>query len=197
MQDLHRRSGAGTVEESCYDGILGRTDKADDLSFRSLRVDNDRANQRHQKLGELLVAAEFVRLLDRIPGVVTRRARDLVGHRRIGVSLERGILLPAGTAALPRPRPVGKLTLRIADRCADRRACARHFRPDRPDQTLRRFTRRDVHLVHLLRFVGHAIHDLADLGRDAVNRELEGKAQRVVGGRLQHGDHLRAIDEAE
>src|SRR3546814_3466726 len=45
--------------------------------------------------------------------------------------------------------------------------------------------------------LGELIHHLADLGRHGIDRELEREAERVVRGRLQHGDDLGGVDEGK
>src|SRR3546814_13392024 len=71
------------------------------------------------------------------------------------------------------------------------------FRSDSADQRLRRLAARDVHLIEELRLLAELVHHLADLRRNRIDGELEGKAERIVGGRLQHRDDLAGIDEGE
>src|SRR3546814_18474090 len=52
-----------------------------------------------------------------------------------------------------------------------------------------------VELVHLVGDVLHLIDDTTNLRTDAVDRELESEADRVVGDRFQVGDELRHVDE--
>src|SRR3546814_11709060 len=54
-----------------------------------------------------------------------------------------------------------------------------------------------VELVHLVGDVLHLIDDTANLWADAVDRELEGEADRVVGDRFQIGHELRHVDEGK
>src|SRR3546814_2125265 len=55
----------------------------------------------------------------------------------------------------------------------------------------------DVCSSDLLCLLGELIHHLADLGRHGIDRELEREAERVVRGRLQHGDDLGGVDEGK
>src|SRR3546814_18270035 len=71
------------------------------------------------------------------------------------------------------------------------------FRSDSADQRLRRLAARDVHLIEELRLLAELVHHLADLRRNRIDGELEGKAERNVGGRLQHRDDLAGIDVGE
>src|SRR3546814_13563241 len=52
-----------------------------------------------------------------------------------------------------------------------------------------------VELVHLVGDVLHLIDDTTNLRTDAVDRELESEAERVVGDRFQVGDDIRHVDE--
>src|SRR3546814_6415625 len=95
---------------------------------------------------------------------------------------------PADLATRAGCRPVRDYALAVADGCADRRARGRHLRPDSADHRLRRLAARDVHLIEELRLLAELVHHLADLRRNRIDGELEGKAERIVGGRLPHRD---------
>src|SRR3546814_9309652 len=103
----------------------------------------------------------------------------------------------AVVATLAGCRPVREYALAVADGFADRRARVLHLRPDSADPRLRRLAARDVHLIEELRLLAELVHHRAYLRRNRIDGELEGKAERIVGGRLQHRDDLAGIDEGE
>src|SRR3546814_4575441 len=55
----------------------------------------------------------------------------------------------------------------------------------------------NVVLVHFVGDVLHLVDHAADLRTDAVDCELEGKADGVIRDRLQVGDEFRHVDEGE
>jgi hypothetical protein len=176
-----------------------RVGRADELHARFAagagRIVDHGSNQGHQELAELGVEPA-VFLAQCRPGVIVGHP-GLFLHVGVGIGALQGLALAAIVALLARAGPIGDRALAVGDRLADDRTRRIALGPQAANQRLRGLAGRDVHLVHLLHLLRQLIHDLADFGRDRVDRELESEAERVVGGGFEHRHEFGGVDERE
>src|SRR3546814_1021853 len=125
------------------------------------------------------------------------RTDTLFPYTTLFRSIGRRRSLAAITASATRLCPVGEAPCRRADRLANSFLRRVDLRPYGADGRGGCLAALHVELVHFVGDVLHLVDHAADLRTDAVDCELEGKADGVIRDRLQVGDEFRHVDEGE